>query len=107
MARQKKTGYGAPTQTFGEWLRQMRDEKGVPLRVVAAAADMDQAHLSKVELGHRIPTEKQASAMARYFGVDSHEMEARRIAEKFHQDFADNPAAGKAVQMLNDGPLHE
>jgi transcriptional regulator with XRE-family HTH domain len=107
MARQKKTGYAAPPQTFGEWLRQMREEKDVPLRVVAAAADMDQAHLSKIELGHRIPTEKQAAAIARYFGVDSHDMEARRIAEKFHQDFADNPAAGKAVQMLNDGPLHE
>ena len=107
MARQKKTGYGALTQTFGEWLRQMRDEKDVPLRVVAAAADMDQAHLSKVELGHRVPTEKQTAALARYFGVDLHEMEARRIAEKFHQDFADNPAAGKAVQMLNEGPLHE
>jgi transcriptional regulator with XRE-family HTH domain len=107
MARPKKTGYAAPTQTFGEWLRQMRDEKGVPLRVVAAAADMDQAHLSKIELGHRIPTEKQAVALARYFGLDSYEIEARRIAEKFHQDFADNPAAGKAVQMLNDGPLHE
>ena len=107
MARQKKTGYAAPTQTFGEWLRQMRDEKNVPLRVVAAAAEMDQAHLSKVELGYRVPTDKQAAALARYFDVDSHEMEARRIAEKFRQDFADNPAAEKAVQMLHDAPLHE
>jgi transcriptional regulator with XRE-family HTH domain len=107
MAKPKKTGYAAPAQTFGEWLRQMRDEKGVPLRVVAAAIDMDQAHLSKIELGHRIPTEKQAAALACYFGVDSHVMEARRIAEKFRQDFADNPAAEKAVQMLNEGLLHE
>lgn len=107
MARPKKTGYAAPTQTFGEWLRQMREKKDVPLRVVAAAADMDQAHLSKIELGQRIPTEKQAAAIARYFGIDSNDMEARRIAEKFRQDFADNPAAGKAVQMLNDGPLHK
>jgi transcriptional regulator with XRE-family HTH domain len=107
MARRKKAGYTAATQSFGEWLRQMRDEKGVPLRIVAAAADMDQAHLSKVELGHRVPTEKQAAALARYFGVDSREVEARRIAEKFHQDFADNPAAGKAVQMLNDGSFYE
>jgi HTH-type transcriptional regulator, competence development regulator len=107
MARRKKTGYAAATQTFGEWLRQMREEKGVPLRVVAGAAEMDQAHLSKVELGQRIPTEKQSAALARYFGVEVHDAEARRIAEKFRQDFADNPAAGKAVQLLNDGPLHE
>jgi len=107
MARRKRTGYAAATETFGQWLRQMREEKGVPLRVVAGAAEMDQAHLSKVELGQRIPTEKQSAALARYFGVDLHHMEARRIAEKFRQDFADNPAAGEAVQMLNDGPLHE
>ena len=107
MARRKKAGYAAATQTLGEWLRQMRDEKGVPLRIVAAAADMDQAHLSKIELGHRVPTEQQSAALARYFGVDPHDMAARRIAEKFRQDFADNPAAGKAVQMLNEGPLHE
>jgi len=107
MARRKKAGYAAATQNLGEWLRQMRDEKGVPLRIVAAAADMDQAHLSKIELGHRVPTEKQSAALARYFSVDSHDMEARRIAEKFRQDFADNPAAGMAVQMLNEGPLNE
>jgi len=107
MARQKKAAYARAAKTFGEWLRQMREEKDVPLRVVAGAADMDQAHLSKIELGHRVPTEKQAAALARYFDVDSHEMEARRIAQKFRQDFADNPAAGTAVQMLNDAPIHE
>jgi transcriptional regulator with XRE-family HTH domain len=104
MARRKQAGYAAAMQSFGEWLRKMRDDKGVPLRTVAAATEMDQAHLSKVELGHRVPTEKQATALARYFGVESHDMEARRIAEKFRQDFADNPAAEMAVQMLNDRP---
>lgn len=80
----------------------MRDEKGVPLRVVAAAVEMDQAHLCKIELGHRIPTERQTSALARFFQVDAEHLEARRIAEKFRQDFAKNPAAPKAVQMLHD-----
>ena len=107
VARQKKAGYTLARQTFGAWLRKMRDDKSVPLRAVAAAAEMDQAHLSKVELGRRVLTGRQAAALARYFGVDPDEMEARRIVEKFHQDFANNPAAGKAVQMLNDKPLHE
>ena len=107
MARRKKAGYAAANPPFGEWLRELRDVKGVPLRVVAAAAEMDQAHLGKIELGHRVATEKQAAALARYFGVDPHEMEARRIAEKFRQEFAENPAADAAVQMLNDRPLHE
>lgn len=107
MARQKKAGYSVATPIFGKWLRKIRENKGVPIRAAAAAAEMDQAHLSKVELGRRVLTKTQAAALARYFGVDSQNMEARRIAEKFRQDFADNPAAEKAVQMLNDGPLHE
>lgn len=107
MARQKKAGYRVAQLTFGPWLRKLREGKGVPLRAVAAAAEMDQAHLSKVELGHRILTKPQAAALARYFCLDLEDMEARRIAEKFRQDFADNPAAERAVQMLNEVPFHE
>ena len=83
----------------------MRDDKKVPLRVVAAAAEMDQAHLCKIELGHRVPTEKQTAALARYFEVNPQDLEARRIAEKFRQDFAKNPAAPMAVQLLHDAPF--
>ena len=107
MARQKKANSAITTQPFGEWLRQMREKKEVPLRIVAAAADMDQAHLSKIELGYRVPTEKQAVALAQYFAVDSQELEARRIAEKFKHDFADNPAADKAVRILNESSIND
>ena len=97
MARQRK----APP-TFGEWLRQMREGKELPLRVVAAAAEMDQAHLSKAELGQRLLTAEQAAAIAKFFKVEPNEMEARRIAEKFRTEHADNPAALQAVQMLHE-----
>jgi transcriptional regulator with XRE-family HTH domain len=39
-------------------------EKNLALREVAAAAGMDQAHLSKAELGQRLPTEEQVKALA-------------------------------------------
>jgi HTH-type transcriptional regulator, competence development regulator len=97
MARQRK----APL-TLGEWLRQIRESKDLPLRVVAAAAEMDQAHLSKAELGQRLLTADQAAAIARFFKIDATEMEARRIAEKFRSEHADNPAALQAVQMLHE-----
>jgi transcriptional regulator with XRE-family HTH domain len=83
----------------------MRGAKGVPLRVVAAAAEMDQAHLSKVELGQRLPTAEQTTALGRFFGVNQEEMEARRIAEKFRSEHAENPAAAKALQILNDASI--
>ncbi len=104
MARQKLTNYTAIPQRFGEWLRGMREAKELPLRVVAAAAEMDQAHLSKVELGQRLLTAEQASAIARFFEIDSREIEARRIAERFRLEHADNPAAEQAINMLHEDP---
>jgi HTH-type transcriptional regulator, competence development regulator len=107
MARQKQAGYKTPAPSFGEWLRQMRENNELPLRVVAAAAEMDQAHLSKAELGQRLLTANQAAAIAKYFKVDATEMEARRIAEKFRAEHSENPAAAKALEFLNDAPLFQ
>ena len=104
MARQKKATYTATTQRFGEWLRGFREAKQLPLRVVAAVAEMDQAHLSKVELGQRLLTTEQANAIAKFFGIASNEIEARRIVERFRLDHADNPAAEQAINMLHEDP---
>ncbi len=102
MARQPKATTPYTVQRFGEWLRSMRESKQLPLRVVAAAAEMDQAHLSKVELGQRMITTDQASAIAKFFSVDANEMEARRIAERFRLEYANNPAAEQAIHMLHE-----
>lgn len=85
---------------LGVWLREARGRKGAPLRVVAAAADMDTALLSKIELGQRLPTPAQTVKLARFFGVDENDMHARRIAEKFRQEFWGHPAAADAIMML-------
>ena len=89
---------------FGVWLRELRVKRDLPLRVVAAAAEMDQAHLSKIELGQRLPTEEQTSKLASFFGVNERETEARRIVEKFRQETQDNPAAAReAICILAEG----
>lgn len=100
MASHKKTKNASIACRFGEWLRDIRESKQLPLRVVAAAAEMDQAHLSKVERGQRALTNAQAIAIAKFFGLDIIEVDARRIAEKFCLDYGDNPAAEQAINML-------
>jgi HTH-type transcriptional regulator, competence development regulator len=105
MARQNKTTCAAAAQRFGVWLRGLRESKQLPLRVVAAAAEMDQAHLSKAELGQRLLTTEQASAIAKFFEIAPNEFEARRIVEKFRIEHADNPAAEQAINMLHEDPV--
>jgi transcriptional regulator with XRE-family HTH domain len=105
MASQRKTIplYRQPRPNrLGTWLRELRQNKELALREVAAAVEMDQAHLSKVELGQRVPTDKQAAALARYFSIDPHQVEARRIAEKFCNDYSGNSAVATAIQILNE-----
>jgi len=88
------------TQRFGGWLRTFRDALGLPLHTVAEAADMDLAHLHKIEQVHRLPTEDQTRRLAELFKLDETETQARRIAEKFRQEFAATPAPKEAISIL-------
>ncbi|KAI9432900.1 hypothetical protein F5148DRAFT_1154950 [Russula earlei] len=50
--------------SLGDIIRKLREEKQLPLRVVAAFLDIDQAILSKIERGQRKPTREQALQVA-------------------------------------------
>jgi transcriptional regulator with XRE-family HTH domain len=104
MASLKRATYPVATQPFGEWLRSIRESRQQPLRAVAAAAEMDQAHLCKVELGQRSLTPAQGVAIAKFFKLAPNEIEARRIVEKFRLEYADNPAAKQAINILHENP---
>lgn len=105
MASQKHAGTKRTERVrFGSWLRQLREQHGVPLRAVAAAAEMDQAHLSKIELGRRLLTARQTVAIAKFFKVDPVDMDARRIAEKFRMEHGASAAATQALLILSPGP---
>jgi transcriptional regulator with XRE-family HTH domain len=98
-----KTRYSEPAPRparLGEWLRELREQRGLPLREVADASKMDLAHLQKIELGQRLPTEEQASRLANFFKLHETDIQARRIAEKFQHEFAEHPAAKEAIGIL-------
>jgi transcriptional regulator with XRE-family HTH domain len=95
--------YGSDVgQSLGAWLRQLRIIRKLPLRTVAAAAEMDSTLLSKVELGQRLPTEGQTKALAGFFKVSFKEMEAKRLAERFWMNHGDSPAAKKAALLIKE-----
>jgi hypothetical protein len=63
---------------------------------------MDQAHLSKAELGQRLPTTEQVEKLAGFFQVDAPLMEAKRVAEKVMLEIAASPAAEQAMCILRE-----
>lgn len=95
-----------PTPPLGEWLRQLRQERHLALREVAAEADMDPAHLSKAELGQRLPTQEQIAKLAKFFKVDATLMEAKRVAEKVMLEISSSPAGEQALSILREETNH-
>jgi len=93
---------GKPPAELGRYLRSLREGRGDPQWRVAAAAQMDSASLSKIELGERLPTQEQAALLAAFFEVPASDMEGRRIVAKFWLENGDNPAVAEAVQRIND-----
>ncbi len=58
------------TISFGERLRSLREERGIPLRLVAEKIGMDTSLLGKIERNERQATKEQIKLIAKYFKYD-------------------------------------
>lgn len=93
--------------TFGQTLREYRESKGLLLRQVAAALDMDTALLSKFERDERKPSKEQVLSFAKYYKVNSDKLLLAWLSDKIavevlHEDLAQEAlrAAGEKVEFL-------
>jgi HTH-type transcriptional regulator, competence development regulator len=60
--------------SFGNIIRNAREEKGLFLRQVAAELDIDQAIISKFERNERKPTKEQVLKFAKFYKLDKDEL---------------------------------
>ena len=102
MSRHSVATEEPPSENLGGLLRALREKRHLSLWQVATEAGMDSTLLSKIELGHRLPTQKQAELLAKFFRVPIGQIEGRRIVESFWREHAGNPAVGEAVQKLQE-----
>lgn len=61
-------------ETFGNLIRIAREEKGLILRQVASAVDIDQAIISKFERGERKPSKEQVEKFADFYKIDKNHL---------------------------------
>ena len=57
-------------ETFGEHIRDLREQSGLPLRKVAASLDIDPSTLSKIERGERSANKEMIPILAEMFNED-------------------------------------
>ena len=60
--------------TFGEQVRELREDANLSLREVAEKIGIDTSLLGKIERSERQPTKDQIKQVAKYFKLDEKEM---------------------------------
>ena len=90
------------SNTFGQTIRALREEQNVPLRVVAAAVEIDSTMLSKLERGERFPTTSQLEKFAKYFEFPLEELSAKAIADRFLAQYGEHPGAKLAISYVKE-----
>lgn len=68
---------------FGEYIRQLRTDKGLTLTQLASQLDLDSANLSKIENGKREFDEKRLEKLARAFGLDIERLKVEYFGDQF------------------------
>ena len=83
-------------ETFGDFIRKVREENNLPLRKVAAYLDIDTSTLSKVERGKRPSSTEYLKPLSEILKLDLREVQTKFIADKINKDFG-------GLEHLTDG----
>lgn len=87
---------------FGNTIRELRVKKDLPLRVVSAYLDMDQAILSKIERGQRKAPKELVAKLASYFSVNQGDLMIIWLADKIVYEIKDEELALEAMQLAEE-----
>lgn len=69
--------------TFGEYIKQLRTDKGLTLTQLAFQLDLDSANLSKIENGKREFDEKRLQKLANVFCLDIQKLKSEYFGDQF------------------------
>lgn len=74
--------------SFGEYIRELREAKGLPLRKVAAELDIDTSILSKIERNERMASVEMLPILANVLETNVKEVEIRFIRFMILKDYS-------------------
>lgn len=88
--------------SLGQKIRNQREIQKLLLRQVAAAIEIDQALLSKIERGERIATKNQVISLASFFKINERELLTLWLGEKIAYEIKDEDIADDALKIAEE-----
>jgi transcriptional regulator with XRE-family HTH domain len=90
------------TETIGEKLRHIREEKELPLRKVAALLDIDVAILSKMERGERRITKEVVLKLANIYDYNVDDLLVSFLSDKILYEIQDEDLGIEALKVAEE-----
>jgi len=84
---------------FGEHIRILREEQGLPIRKVAAAIDIDPSTLSKIERGERSANKEMIPFLADLFNEDREELNLILLSDKVAYQLIEEKNPNEILKM--------
>lgn len=85
--------------TFGETIRKYRESKGLLLRQIAAALEVDTAFISKVERNERMFRKEQVQKVAAMLEVPENDLLTLWLSDKVSDLIDEEPFAKDALNL--------
>ena len=92
---------------LGIKIRNLREERALPLRKVAAFLDIDQAILSKIERGLRHANREQVLKIADFFQVEESELLVSWLSDKLLVEVQDEDLALQAFELAEEKLVYQ
>jgi transcriptional regulator with XRE-family HTH domain len=79
-------------ETFGEYIRQLRINAGLPIRKIAAQLDIDSSLLGRIERNERQPNKEFITGIANIFNQDTGDLMQRFLSDQIAYKILDENA---------------
>lgn len=86
-------------ETLGNLLRELREQKNLLIREVAASLSLDQTLLSKIERDERKPTQEQLELFCKFYKDATDEIQTLYLSDKIMKELKDHKLADRALNM--------
>lgn len=87
---------------FGNKIRELRENKGLVLRQLAAVLEIDTATISKIERGDRMAKKEQIRLLAKLLEADYEQLHTLWLADKVYLIVAGEKDAIEALKVAEE-----
>ncbi|NTW33805.1 MAG: helix-turn-helix transcriptional regulator [Bacteroidetes bacterium] len=89
-------------ESFGEYIKRLRTNKGFTLTQLAAKLGIDSANLSKIENGKREFDEKRLNKLAKTFSLNIEELKEEFFSEKIAKKIYETNCSVKTLILAEE-----